>query len=48
MIDAEFRVVGESRWAPFKRWIKPKLIGLAQILVIWAFATAILYVLRYH
>lgn len=33
-IEAEFRVVGEPRWAPFKRWLYPRLAKLA-VLVFW-------------
>jgi hypothetical protein len=40
-IDAEFRVVGEDRWAPFRRWLYPHLKRLGALAVVFAIAFAI-------
>ncbi len=45
--DVEFRVVGEDRWAPFKRWLMPKILGVAVWLVVFAFMFASLMALRW-
>lgn len=39
-VDADFRVVGEDKWAPFRRWLAPKLAGA----LVWAFVFAMMFV----
>lgn len=38
--DAEYRVVGEPRWNPFKRWLYPRLAWLAGRVLVLTFAFA--------
>lgn len=45
-IEGEYRVV-RDRWAPFKRWLYPKLVRLFLFMVTFVVGTATLVTVRH-
>lgn len=46
-IQADYRVLGESKWMPFFRWLVPKVATLVAWAVTFTVLFVIIYTLRY-
>lgn len=46
-IDADFRVVGEDKWAPFRRWLAPKIADAIIWLVVFISGVGALAAMRW-
>ena len=45
-IDVDYRVLKEDRWAPFRRWLAPKIIRLLGFAMVFLTLFAIVFTIR--
>lgn len=46
-ISADYRVLGENKWAPFLRWLVPKVATLVSWTIMFTVLFVVIYTLRY-